>query len=275
MEKIQTYIQSVDDILHGGIPKYAVTVISGGPGTGKTVLTQQLMFDNAKRGAKCIYFTTLSEPVPKLIRNMSSFEFFDENLVGHGFQFADIGTALRTGGPQAALDKVAEMVEAEQPDIVAIDSFKAIHDLAPDVESARLFVYDLAVQLSIWSVTSFLVGEYSIEDIHVSPEFAIADAIINIVYEQEELLRLREIEILKLRGSDFNSGRHFLNISSAGVRVYPRVGTIPEEEHVELKQRIASGVPGLDELFHGGLLDGSATLIEGATGDLGHCRSRQ
>ena len=75
--------------------------------------------------------------------------------------------------PDQARDRVMEVVESESPDIVAIDSFKAIHDLAANVESARVFVYDLAVHLALWPVTTFLVGEYTVDEIGRSPEFAI------------------------------------------------------------------------------------------------------
>ncbi|MHB1189353.1 MAG: ATPase domain-containing protein [Armatimonadota bacterium] len=265
-DRLRTYIESVDDILHGGIPRYAVAVITGAPGSGKTVLTLQTIFNNAKRGAKCLYLTTLSEPATKLIRYTQRFEFFDESLVDNNVKFRDIGTALRTGGPQAAFDEIIRIVEEEQPDIVAIDSYKAIHDLSPDPEHARLFTYDLAAHLSAWSVTTFLVGEYTVEEVWTNPEFAVADAIIYMVHDLEGLRGLREIQVLKLRGSGFNAGRHFFEISPGGVEVYPRIGSVTEEEHVEMNVRIPSGIPGLDEMLHGGLIETSATLIEGATG---------
>lgn len=266
MEKIKTYIESVDDILHGGIPEFAVTVITGEPGSGKTVLTLQTMFNNAKRGAKCLYCTTLSEPATKLIRYTQMFDFFDENLMNGSFRFVDLGSALREGGPEGAMERLVEMVEAEQPDIVAIDSFKAVHDLVKDIESARVFVYDLAVQLSMWSVTTFLVGEYTPEEVSQDPEFAIADAIISLGTETAELSSLRELQVRKLRGSSFNSGKHFFEIDSSGLQVYPRIGTAKHVQQIGHKGRLASGVPGLDELLHGGLPEQSATIIEGGTG---------
>lgn len=266
MEKLRTHIDSVDYILHGGIPEYAVVVITGEPGSGKTVLTLQTMFNNAKRGAKCLYFTTLSEPATKLIRYTQMFDFFEEDLVDDSFRFVDLGSALREGGPEKAMERLIELVETEQPDIVAIDSFKAIHDLVKSVEAARVFVYDLAVQLSLWSVTTFLVGEYTPEEVTENPEFAIADAIITLGTETSEMASLREIQVRKLRGSSFNSGKHFFEIDSSGVRVYPRIGTAKNVEQAGNTGRLSSGVPGLDELMHGGLPEQSATIIEGGTG---------
>jgi circadian clock protein KaiC len=211
------------------------------------------MFNNAKRGKKCLYFTTLSEPAPKLIRYTQMFEFFDKDIMNEGFKFIDLGSALREGGPQKAMERITEIVEEEQPDIVAIDSFKAIHDLVGSPEISRTFVYDLAVHLSLWSVTTFLVGEYTLDQINESPEFAIADAIIYMGTETAELSSLREFQVRKLRGSDFNSGKHFFEISSDGIHVYPRVGTLKETGTIKYEGRIHSGVPGLDEMLHGGI----------------------
>lgn len=266
IERLKTGIESVDEILNGGIPRYAVTVITGGPGSGKTVFTLQTIFHNAQKGMKAIYFTTLSEPAPKLIRYTQRFEFFDESLVGDRVRFMDIGTHLRTGGPEEALSEIERIVEEEQPDIIAVDSFKAIHDLAPNPESARLFTYDLAAHLAAWSVTTFLVGEYTLEDVNEDPEFAVADAIIFLSQELEKLRGLRELQVMKLRGSGFNAGRHFFDISKDGFHAYHRVGTVGEEEHASTSERVSTGVAGLDEMLHGGLLAGSSTLIEGATG---------
>lgn len=266
IERLQTGIESVYEILHGGIPKYAATVVTGGPGSGKTVFTLQTIFNNARKGMKAIYFTTLSEPAPKLIRYTRWFDFFDESLVGNQVKFMDIGTQLRTGGPSFALEEIERIVEEEQPDIIAVDSFKAIHDLAPDPENARLFTYDLAAHLAIWSVTTFLVGEYTLEDVAKDPEFAVADSILFLSQELEKLRGLRELQVMKLRGSGFNPGRHFFDITRKGFHAYPRVGTVGEDEHATNDQRVSTGIPGLDQMLHGGLLAGSSTLIEGATG---------
>lgn len=266
MEKLKTYIDGLDDVLHGGIPEFAVTVVTGEPGSGKTVLTLQTMFNNAKRGLKCVYFTTLSEPAPKLMRYTQMFDFFQEELIGENFRFVDLGSALREGGPEKVMERLVRVVETEQPDIVAIDSFKAIHDLVKNVEAARVFVYDLAVQLSLWSVTTFLVGEYTPEEISQSPEFAIADAIITLGTETAELTSLRELQVRKLRGSGFNSGKHFFEIDTSGFRLYPRVGTVESIQDSAKQEPSRTGIAGLDEMLHGGLPYRSATIVEGGTG---------
>jgi len=57
-----------------GIPSQSVVVIAGEPGSGKTVLTLQILFRAARQGKKCLYFTTLAEPAIKVIRYMQLFD---------------------------------------------------------------------------------------------------------------------------------------------------------------------------------------------------------
>ncbi len=146
-----------------------MTVVAGEPGSGKTVFTLQALFHHARQGKKCLYFTTLSEPALKVIRYMQLFSFFDARLIEDRIVFADLGSTLRSGGVEQALAQMIQRVESEEPDLVAVDSFKAIHDLLPSDGHGRMFVYDLAVGMAAWGATTLLVGEYTPEDIGVAP----------------------------------------------------------------------------------------------------------
>jgi len=151
---------------------------------------------------------------------------------------------------------------------VAIDSFKAIHDLLPSAAQGRAFVYDLSVAMAAWGATTLLVGEYTPEHINVAPEFAIADGIVRLTTERQELTTARQLEILKLRGANYVTGRHFFELGADGLTFYPRVRA-PEmtgEPPVDLADRVATGVAGLDALLRGGLPRTSATMVEGGTG---------
>src|SRR5207237_1345773 len=137
----------------------SVTAIAGEPGSGKTVFTLQTLFHHARQGKKCLYFTTLSEPALKVMRYMQLFSFFDPRLIEDRVVFADLGSVLRSGGVDQALAQMIERVESEEPAFVAIDSFKAIHDLLPSAAHRRSFVYDLAVSMAASGATTLLVGE--------------------------------------------------------------------------------------------------------------------
>jgi circadian clock protein KaiC len=264
--RLSTGVSALDFLLGGGIPASSITVVSGEPGTGKTVLMLQMLFSLARSGKKCLYFTTISEPALKLIRHMQLFSFFDPAVLDDRLTLGELGTIVRTEGFEAALAHVTERCEQTGADVVVLDGFKAIHDLVPDALSSRRLVYDLSVQLASSGATTFLVGEYTVDQMAILPEFAIADSIIVLRNQPEELFRVREFEILKMRGSEHVTGRHTFAISSAGVLVYPRIA-VPAAASPSFNGRRASfGVAGLDEMVDGGVPAASATVIEGGTG---------
>lgn len=269
LDRLTTGDVALDRILGGGIPTRSVTVIAGEPGSGKTVLALQMLFHLARQGRKTLYLTTLSEPALKLIRYMQLFPFFDQALLDDGrVVFADLGSTLREDGGERALEEVAERVEREQPDLVVIDSFKAIHDLIGEPSRSRTFVFDLAVTTAGWGATTLLVGEYTVEDVSLRPEFAIADGILRLSTERRELTAVRELEVRKLRGAAYIGGRHFFEIGPGGAAFYPRVQA-PESDApppAGAGEPVPTGVAGLDDLLRGGLPRASATLVEGPTG---------
>jgi KaiC/GvpD/RAD55 family RecA-like ATPase len=61
----------------------------------------------------------------------------------------------------AATSESLLRVEREEPDLIVIDSFKAVYDLLGQSSARRILIYDLAVQMATWGATTLLVGELS------------------------------------------------------------------------------------------------------------------
>lgn len=269
MECLSTGSVAFDRILGGGIPVRSVNLIAGEPGAGKTIFALQTLFQQARAGKKCLYFTTLSEPSLKLLGYMQRFSFFDEKLITEGrIVFADIGSIVRRKGAAETLTEINARVEHEQPALVVIDSFKALRDLLGDAAAMRTFVYDLSVHTSTWGATSLFVGEYTAEEVMTLSEFAIADGIIRLSNRRQELRAIREVEVIKLRGASVVTGAHFFEIGGDGLTFFPRVRS-PEEPFGEPEtpdQRAPTGCSGLDEMLGGGLPRAGSTVVLGGTG---------
>jgi circadian clock protein KaiC len=267
IQRLSTGSAPLDEILGGGIPARSVNVIAGLPGTGKTVLALQMLFHVARQGKRCLYFTTLSEPAIKLIHYLQGFPFFDQGLVDDRVFFADLGSSLRRGA-EGAMAEVTARVERVEPDLVVIDSFKAIHDLLDASAADRVLVYDLAVHMASWGATTLLVGEYAEGEIATRAEFAIADGIIRLITESQGLSSVRMIEVLKMRGQGYATGQHFFEIARDGLRFYPRVRLpeISEGGRFLGDERVGTGIEGLDQALGGGIPRTSSTLVEGGTG---------
>ncbi|MHB1417608.1 MAG: ATPase domain-containing protein [Chloroflexota bacterium] len=267
LRRFSTGIPPLDDILGGGVPVYAVVVLAGEPGTGKTILAQQMLFANAAAGRKGLYLTTLSESPIKTARYQSSFTFFDPDKFGESVVYMDIGETIRRHGLGQAVEVIADALRANQPDMVVIDSFRAIHDLAAEPGEVRTFVYDLAVELSAIQATSFLVGEYDVGDLADMAEFAVADGIIWLSLERANAVTRRFLRVLKMRGVKHQTTPFSFTISGDGISLYalpeagPSTGQGPAGESA-----VPTGVPGLDELLRGGIPAGSPLLVSGQAG---------
>ena len=258
---------ALDDILGGGMPARSVVIIGGEPGSGKTVVTLQMVFHAAKRGKRILYFTTLAEPAIKVMRYMQQFEFFDADVMNKQLMLGDLGKFVRDGA-KAVLAELEARVAKEEPDFVVVDSFKAIAELVDREPDARAMIYDHAVQMSGWGATTLLVGEYTREQMGTQPEFGIVDGIVRLGSERQAFTSVREIEVLKLRGVAHKSGTHFFDIDATGAVFFPRVGAPPsvDDGSEDVEERASTGVAGLDELLHGGLPRGGTTIIQGGTG---------
>src|SRR5438270_2649456 len=199
--RLSTGIDQLDAVLGGGIPRYSAVVVSGLPGTGKTILSQQAAFANAQAGRTCLYFSMLAEPPLKLLRFLQDFTFFQPDLVATRVCYGDLGTALRTDGPAGVLAQLDHLVRAHRPELVVIDSFKCIRDCIPDPTALRAFTVDVVVQLTTWEVTALLVEAYTPENVQQGAEFAIADGIIDLSDTAEAEKQKRFLRVLKMRGT--------------------------------------------------------------------------
>jgi circadian clock protein KaiC len=266
LERITSGSDRLDQILDGGIPRYSVVFVAGLPGTGKTVLSLQTLFANARQGRTGLYLSTISEPPIKVLRYLQGFAFFDPHLFGTRLIFGDLGAALRSHGAAGVIACLDDLVRDIRPDVVVIDSFKAIRDAVPDPLRFREFTLDLAVRLSTWEVTTLLVGEYAESDIHEGAEFAIADGIIYLYGTEEAEKQKRFVRIIKMRGTSFFAGEHLFDITSRGIVVYPRMAPVVGPEPPVQQGRIGSAIEGLSGMLDGGIRVATTTLISGATG---------
>lgn len=267
-QKIPTGSAGLDEILGGGIPINTITVVMGAPGTGKTILAEQLAFFNATPESPALYLTTLSEPLEKFVANGQKYEFFDSARIGVSVFYEDLGLMLRKKGVQKLPEVMTSLLLERRPKYVIIDSFKALNELLIGAHERRTVIYDLATVLSSYSCTSFLVGEYAAEMMTELPEFAIADVILQLVKHSTNVREQRFIRVEKLRGSDSISGMHAFQITAQGMKVFPRLltPTAPPDHSRQKLERVTTGIGGLDELIQEGFWRGSTTLIAGPSG---------
>jgi circadian clock protein KaiC len=257
----------LDEILGGGLPTNAITILSGLPGTGKTVLAQQYVFANAAEERPAVYLSTVSEPFEKILRFAQGLSFFDTAAVGRSVFYENLGAVLQLSGLEGVLEELGRLIRERRPGVIVIDSFKALNAYATSREHFRRFLHDTAALLSAFPVSSFWLGEYGPSEISECPEFAVADAIISLTTTQTSDLEVRVLEVLKLRGSAFAPGRHAYRLSGDGLDVFPRLADPgnPGDYHLQ-GVRQSSGIEALDRMLADGYWPGASILCAGPSG---------
>jgi circadian clock protein KaiC len=268
VKRLSTGLADLDLILGGGLQPGSVVVVAGPPGSGKTILAQQICFATATVEHKAVYYTTLSEPHSKLVEHLSVFPFFTPDAVGPKVEYVHLGDMLRDTGEkylEALIDEVVRKAIGDQPVLVVIDSTKMLRDFVSD-HALRMSLYDLTSRVAHSGTVLMLLGEYTAEDMQTGLEFALADGIIHLTHESREPVDRRGLRVVKLRAATPLSGTHAVHITAEGFQVYPRVESFLPETVTPSSGRIPSGIPGLDPLMGGGIPEGDATLVLGACG---------
>lgn len=257
----------LDEVLGGGLPANAISLLMGLPGTGKTIIAQQYVFQNARPERPAVYFSTVSEPLEKIVRFGQSLDFFDRSAVGRSVFYEDLGSTVSSDGLAGVTQQITAVLRERHPGLVVIDSFKALHAFADSASEFRRFLHELAGRLSAYPASSLWVGEYEEAEAGALAEFAVADAILSLANQRAGQREIRFLQIRKLRGSGFLSGQHAYRLGSDGLHLFPRLADLRIDEGYELGgARMSSGIPALDELLAHGYWPGAATLVAGPTG---------
>lgn len=265
-EKIKTGCAGLDEVLYGGIPTNTISVIMGAPGTGKTILAEQIAFSNGTADAPALYLTTMSEPLEKFIVHGQSYGFFDQEKIGTSVFFEDLGLMLREHGVEKLPEIVTDLLVARRARFVFIDSFKALNELM-EPRQRRNLIFDLATVLSTYDCTSFLIGEYADAMMTELPEFAIADVVIQMLKLTTHAREERFLRVEKLRASKSTPGLHAFSITSDGLELFPRLLTPPVVPNYTARpERVNTGIQGLDEMIAEGFWRGTTTLVAGPPG---------
>jgi circadian clock protein KaiC len=269
IEKMPTQVPGLDEVLEGGIPLSSTILVAGPPGAGKTVLANQIAFRNARPDCPVLYVTTASEPLARMLRFMQQFEFFAPEKVGKHVVWEDVGPMLLSSESDSdAIAWLSEQVLERQPALLVVDSFKALIEINGNHRALRRALYQFAGRLATIDCVTLLVGEYAPgETAAGSPEISIVDGIIQLSVRPMGLRDRRSLRVQKLRGSGYLPGEHSLRISKSGVEVFPRFRTPGEPTfYVASTERAPTWIQGLDEMFCGGPLRGTTTLVLGDPG---------
>jgi len=265
MERVKTGINALDETIQGGLVKGDSTLIMGGPGTGKTTLGLQFIFNGVTLFGDGGLYLTFEEMPDRLYRDALNFGW-DLKALEEKDKARVICTSpdlLFKGGIGAVLDEPIKEVNAKR---AVVDTLSHLRLFLPE-SKVRIEAYRLINYLKKKGLTSLLLCETRSEEkgYDVEREFSfLADGVIQLQLRRERGNVFPTITVVKMRGIDFPRQSNTFEIRDRGITVYakPRLTMAKETS----RAKVRTGIPGLDKVLEGGLPGGSSTIVSGPTG---------
>ncbi|ADO68435.1 ATPase domain-containing protein [Stigmatella aurantiaca] len=265
--RVPSGIHGLDTLLGGGWLHGGTYIVTGAPGTGKTVLGNQFCFAALEGGTRAVYVTVLSESHGQMLAHLQPMQFFHREAVGKTLHYISAYATLKAEGLAGLSRLLFRSVREYGAQVLVIDGLAALEEYAETRRMFREFIHSLCVHNALAGCTALLLTGPQ-EDAS-DPKFTTVDGIVALETERRGLQCVRGIEIQKFRGGEQLSGKHAFHITGEGLRVFPRLEALyaaPAETVPEPGRRKPFGLSGLDALIDGGLVEHSSTLLFGSPG---------
>jgi KaiC/GvpD/RAD55 family RecA-like ATPase len=221
MERVKTGIPGLDKIMMGGIPKNQLVLITGTSGTGKTILSNQFIYNGITKFNENGVYLSFEEPE----------DYIRENVKVFGWDLSKLEKERRFSFIRYDpynIDEVINVLESNITEInakrVVVDSISALALYVKDRAELRRMIFNLSLTLRKLNCTSLLVSEI----VHGKPglsrygvEEFVSDGVVVMYYERLQSSFIRAIQIWKLRGSKHSEKLHPYTITDEGITVYP------------------------------------------------------
>lgn len=234
VERVKSGVPGFDELVNGGIPKRNIVLLSGGPGTGKTIFSQQFLYHGLTIGEPGVLVTLEEHPV-QVRREMAAFGWDVRKYEEEGiFAIVDAFTggigeaAKRERYVVRSIDDISEFMDVLREALretkaqrAAIDSVSTLYLTKPVV--ARNILMQLKRVLSGLGVTALMVSQVSVTERGFGGpgvEHA-SDGIIRLDLDEVKGELVRSLIIWKMRGTKHDMRRHPFEITDEGIRVFP------------------------------------------------------
>ena len=110
LQRVSSGIAGLDVILNGGFMQGGIYFISGQPGSGKTILSNQIAFSHIASGGRAVFTSLLSETHARMFAHLSSLSFFDPEPIGDSLYYVSGYSMVQKEGLQGLLSLLRSAV---------------------------------------------------------------------------------------------------------------------------------------------------------------------
>jgi circadian clock protein KaiC len=277
LAKSPTGIDGLDEITFGGLPKGRTTLITGGAGSGKTLLGLEFLVQGIRRFGEPGALITFEETATDLAENVRSLGVDLDQLVASGKIALDHvhleRSEIQETGEydlEGLFVRLAHAIDSVGAKRVVIDTLDVLYAGLADQGILRAELRRLFSWLKQRGVTSIVTAERGAAMArdsltrHGLEEF-VSDCVILLDHRVTEQVTTRRLRVVKYRGSTHGSNEYPFLIDANGITVLPV--TSLNLRHEASTQRISSGTPALDDMLGGrGFYRGSSILVSGSAG---------
>ena len=272
LQRLSSGVAGLDTVLLGGFVKNGLYIIQGAPGAGKTILSNQICYRHAADGGRALYVTLLSEQHERLLANLGQMAFFDGARIAHEITYLSAFQLLERDGLAGLLVLLRREIVAHAATVLVLDGLVAAEAYASTQLELKKFIHELQTLAAAAGCTMFLLTSSGMDPQAAAqrPEHTMVDGMISL-HDIEYGWRVeRDLFVNKFRGSDHLRGRHAMRITDDGIKVWPRLESLPlpAERRTRDAQaaRVPTGVAGLDAMLGGGLPAESSSVVLGPAG---------
>ena len=273
IQKAPTGISGLDDITNGGLPQGRPTLVSGGPGSGKTLLGVSFLVNGAQQFAEPGVLMTFEENAKELAQDVRSLGYDLDSLVAQkrlivDYIHVDRSEIEETGeydleGLFVRLDHAIKQIGAKR---VMLDTIETLFGGLSDTGVLRAELRRLFRWLRDREITTVVTAERG-DQIFTRQglEEYITDAVISLDHRVYEQISTRRIRVVKYRGSTHGTNEYPFLINRDGITVLPVTSLLLE--HEATNERVSTGLPALDDMVGGkGYYRASTVLMSGTAG---------
>ena len=273
LDKCQTGIKGLDEVLKGGLPKGRPTLVCGGAGCGKTLLACEFLVHGALEFDEPGVFMAFEETQEELAKNLASLGIDLQKLIEEGKIFVDYihvdRSEIEETGEydlEGLFLRLASAISAVGAKRVVLDTVETLfvgfsNDTILRSELRRLFRW-----LKDQGVTAVITGERGDSSLtrHGLEEY-VSDCVILLDHSIKEGIATRRLRVVKYRGSSHGNDEYPFLIDDQGIWVLP-VTSVGLDYPVS-RDFISTGISRLDAMFGGkGYYRGSSVLVSGTAG---------
>jgi circadian clock protein KaiC len=271
--KTQTGVEGLDEITEGGFPKGRPTLICGGPGCGKTLLSMQFLIRGITDYNEPGVFMSFEEPSKDLVLNVKSLGFDLGQLIADKKLSLDYVRVERSEIEEAGeydLDglfiRLGYAIDAVKAKRVVLDTLESLFSSLDNQGVLRAELRRLFLWLKEKGVTAVITGERGDATLtRQGLEEYVSDCVILLDHRVIDQVSTRRLRIVKYRGSTHGTNEYPFLIDETGISVLP-ITSLKLDNEVS-SEIVSTGIKGLDEMFKsGGFYRGSNILISGTAG---------